>query len=93
MVNEDGDTPLMNAMEDDHIEAARPLPDRGANTSVANHEAVTPLIPSHVEIVKLLFDKGADPTITNHHGNSPIHLAAQHGHLEIVQMLLDKGVD
>ena len=95
VVNQDGDTPLINAVYYGHIEVARLLLDRGANLFVTNNNGSTPLIIAavynHFELVEFLLDKGADQTVVDQDGDSSLMCAILRGHLEVVRLLLDRG--
>ena len=91
--DEDGDTPMINAIYDGHIEVIRTLLDRGANHASPLGCAA---YNGHLEIARLLLERGADPNIADKHGNPPIHGAAENDYPEIVTivtLLLKKGAD
>lgn len=71
----DGETPLMNAIFKRHSGAARRLIDLGADVNAANHSSHdTPIhfavTFDHHEILPLLLRKGADPSIINRWGHN-----------------------
>ena len=45
---------------------------------------------SKPEIVQCLLDRGADPNTRDQTGNTPLHLACQHGHVESFDLLMKK---
>ncbi|MCJ1346752.1 hypothetical protein MMC31_004970 [Peltigera leucophlebia] len=97
IVDEHGDTPLMNAIYDGYIEVARTLLDRGANHAIANRTGLSPLglaaYKGHLEIVKILLDKGADTAVVDEDGNTPLMNSIYEGHIEVARTLLKRGAN
>jgi ankyrin repeat protein len=98
--NQDRDTPLQAAAENNHIVIVRLLLDCGAlinEQSVLNwfsesalHHAVA---ENNIEIVQLLIERGADVNQRARRQASPLLLASMRGHLKMVQLLVEKGAE
>ena len=92
---------LSSVVERNHIDIARELLARGADSNIVYkgrvplHDAIE---YNYIDMVQLLLEYGADPNIPtdeDDRGNEmyAIHLAADNGYLSIVELLLDHGVD
>ncbi|MBA8666732.1 ankyrin repeat domain-containing protein [Holosporaceae bacterium 'Namur'] len=85
----EGNTALMNAIEEGISEVAR--------LEAKNAENKTALIDfakqKALEIIECLADNGADVNKKNINGRTPLMYAVMGAHLEIVKCLLDRGAD
>lgn len=93
-----GNTPLMLAAYNGHVEIVRYLLDERARIDARNAQGRTPLIfastGSFPETVRLLLERGADPNATDDaEGWSALMFAAAEGHEEVVRTLLEHGAD
>ena len=90
---EDGETCLMIAANDGHLDICRLLIDKGAHLEAKDINGWTPLIlaswEGHIEIVRLLCDRGADVKARNQDGRRPLHYAARYGHISIVKEFIE----
>jgi uncharacterized protein len=95
----DGMTALGLTVFFDHVDAARLLLERDADTEQRSlpfgsptplHSAVA---GNHPAAVRVLLEYGADPNAEQTKGWRALHSAAQHGNVEIVRMLLDYDAD
>ncbi|MFQ4142637.1 ankyrin repeat domain-containing protein [Chlorogloeopsis sp. ULAP02] len=88
---------LIEAVENDDIEAAESLLQQGADPNTRNPEngltvLMTAACHGNVEMVKLLLDAGADVLTTDSKtGATPLHKACQGGSVEVAKLLLDAG--
>ncbi|MBW4577616.1 MAG: ankyrin repeat domain-containing protein [Aphanothece sp. CMT-3BRIN-NPC111] len=88
---------LIEAVENDDLEAAKTLLQQGADSNARNPEngltvLMTAACHANLEMVKLLLDAGADVLTTDSKtGATPLHKACQGGSLEIATLLLDAG--
>ena len=103
VTNDFGDSPLVWAEREGHIETIQLLLDHGAKIDVPTgssgdisrdtilHRAV---MHNHIEIVKLLLASGADVNVTDGFGGrTPLHKAASYNRIAIAQLLLASGAD
>jgi len=91
---EDGDTCLITAARNGHLDICRLLIDKGAQLEAKSLNGMTPLhhvsIEGHVEVVRLLCDRGADVEARNRWGRRPLHRAAINGHISVVKELIEE---
>ncbi len=96
-----GDTPLITAIENGHIDIVSLLLERGAAVNIKKKDGpktgVTPLLVAcrqgSIEIVSLLLDRGADVNVKNKRGETPLIAACRKGRIDIVSLLLNRGVN
>ena len=100
-----GITPLhMVIHEDDPLEVARLLIDRGADIEAKNLYGRTPLLnycflggerytEETLQVVRLLIDRGADIEAKDQYGSTPLWSAATSNFLEVATLLIDRGAD
>ena len=90
-----GNTPVMVAARNGHLEVVKLLLYYGAEFDAINDDGDTPLIlatrNNHTDIARLLLDQGAEVNKTDDEGLSPLHIALLNGHLETATMLQDRG--
>jgi ankyrin repeat protein len=98
----DGNTPLIVAIENENIEVVKMLLDKGANVNqkdINEQYGYTPLTVAiqkkYFKVVELLLDKGADVNQTNDDGFTPLTVAIFNDfyNVDIVKLLLDKGAN
>lgn len=88
---------LIEAVENDNLEAAASLLQQGADPNTGNPEngltvLMTAACHANVEMLKLLLDAGADVLTTDSKtGATPLHKACQGGSVEVAKLLLDAG--
>lgn len=79
--NEDGQTPMMLAIEQRKLDLIQRLIDKGANINDETKDGITPLNFAinlgDREIVKLLINNGANINIVNDYGLTPISVASE----------------
>ncbi|KAJ8919026.1 hypothetical protein NQ315_016931 [Exocentrus adspersus] len=85
-----GETPLLLAIKEEKIDAAKKLIHAGANVNIPNNEDVTPLHLSvtHPDLAHLLIRCGAFLDAIDYSGDTPLHDATAEECLETVCMLL-----
>ena len=96
--DEDGDTPLIYALEEGHKEVARLLITKGADVNTKRDFAKTS--PLHFaaiydlkEIATLLIAKGANVNARSSRGWTPLMVAARRGKVDIADLLIANGAD
>lgn len=94
--NEDGDTPLHNAVNNGYNEITGYLLKAGADANAkTTPDEATPLRiaagAGYVETGKLLLKYGARVDMASPNGTTPLMLAAYRGHLAMVKLLLENG--
>ena len=95
--DEDGDTPLICAAANGHVEVVQVLLESGANTERANNFQRTALHRAvrhgYWEVCRLLLDCGAKVDPLDDWKDTPLHDAALVGYLSVVKLLVDRGAD
>ena len=90
-----GQTPLMLASRQGHLEIVNALLDAGAQVDSTDFEGWTALKSAswggHVECVRLLLAAGADPDVTDIGGRSALGAACWCGHEKVVSCLAQGG--
>jgi ankyrin repeat protein len=90
-------TPLIAALENNHLEIAWLLLKRGADTSLQEGFYGPPLIVAskrgHLDIVQFLLEHGEAVNVWDSYTGTPLHLASGLGHLEIALLLLRFGAE
>lgn len=93
--DEKGQTLLMLASYNGHMETTRVLLEQGAEVDRKNDRGQTPLggaaFKGFTEIANLLIESGADVNADNGGGMRPVHYAAMFGRFEMVDLLEKKG--
>ena len=88
----DGMTALHWTTLHDDLETARLLVEAGADVTVTNRYAVTPLTLACTNgngpLVELLLEAGADVNQANKQGNTPLYWAAEKGDTECLDKLI-----
>ena len=90
---------LLDAVQDDDIDAVRELLASGADVNVNVHRPGdgTPLVEAsragNIAMVTLLLDHGADPDVPAPGDGNPLIIAAARGHGEVVRLLVGRGAD
>ena len=83
-----GETALIAASQEGHIDVVQALLDKGADVNVKANNGTTALIAAaqegHIEVVRALLDKGADVYAKNNGGVPALIIAALMGHKEVV---------
>ena len=95
--NEQGNTPLLIAVDCEQLKAFRVLREFGANLHALDEEGYSALataaLKGHAELVRTLLDEGLDPNQPTRSGFTPLMNAAEACHLEAVCALLRSGAD
>jgi ankyrin repeat protein len=90
-------TPLIAALENDHLEIAWMLLNHCADTTVAAGFYGSPLTVAakrgHLEIVRFLLEHGDDVNVWDSYIGTPLHVASGVGHLDVVGLLLEFNAD
>ncbi|KAJ1472761.1 hypothetical protein T484DRAFT_1566830, partial [Baffinella frigidus] len=47
----------------------------------------------HEAVARMLVEHGADVSVKNGPGDTPLHLAAEHGHDTVWRMMVENGAD
>lgn len=93
-INEDGDTPLIKAIDLNNVSLAKFLIEMGANVNIADSEGRTPLMIAAESgdciSTKLLLENKAEIELKNNNGDTALDLATQEEHEEIVDLIEDK---
>lgn len=93
---EDGNTPLLAAAHQGHLDTLRVLIEAGANLEKRNSFGGTPMFEvvkeGHTECVQALTEAGAKVKITVHRW-TPLSIASHSGFLGVVRTLLAAGAD
>jgi len=101
-VDNNGQTALMMAVNNDNLEMIETLVNNGADVNIQNNKGETPLmyaVCSYGEknivknIVTFLLNNNANVNIQNNEGETPLMVAAYRHELDIVQILRDGGAD
>ncbi|HLV80652.1 MAG TPA: ankyrin repeat domain-containing protein, partial [Chthonomonadaceae bacterium] len=91
------DCPICAAAQAGHVEAARLLLDRGANTEGRDAVGSTPLMEAaqagNIALMALLLRRGAHVSVRDDYDMTPLMWAAHSGKRVAVQLLLDNGAD
>lgn len=96
--NKDGQLAIFLAIQNNHADVVRYLIENGADLTLQDQYAGTPLhnaaYMGNVEIAKLLIDAGADVNaVSNRDRGTPICIAVMEDKVEMVKFLLEKGAD
>lgn len=91
----DDKTPLIKAVEGQHLEAINFLLDRGANINYSNTYAdsimYTAVFTRNVDVVQLVLARGAKPDALSYANTRPLSLAVSRGDFQIAQALVKYG--
>jgi ankyrin repeat protein len=97
ITNSRGETPLMHAIQNQHLSVVQLLVDHGADVNAKNIDQINPLavafINDRLDIAEFLIGVGADVNYANSAGNTHLTFAANRGHIRAVSLLLDYGAD
>ncbi len=92
-----GQTALMWALEQNHLDAARYLIEFHANLSARSANGYTPLMfaaqQGNIPAARMLLGAGAGINATSEEFGSPLVIAAARGHEEFAVFLLENGAD
>jgi ankyrin repeat protein len=93
-----GQTALMWALHEHHLEAARALIEAGASVSARSSGGYTPLMvvarEGNIDAARLLLDEGAEiNAAAEADGTTPLLIATVRGHTDLAMFLLDRGAD
>lgn len=96
-VNEDGNTLLIVAIQENDFQTFQKIIELGANIEVVSEQdrpAVSEAtVYGRVDMVKLLLERGANPNSVNLEGQTPLMLAARYSQIDCARSLLDFGAD
>lgn len=97
VITDEGDTPLLLAIEGGSSSVAEVLISGGANIFLTNSQGMTPLHlasqQGDLKIAKQLIDNGAEIATSTRDGYTPVLYAAANGHSELVTLLYGNGAD
>ena len=92
-----GQTALMWALAEGHLDAVRLLLDRGADVHRRSGTGMTPLLfaarHGDIDVVRLLIERGARLEEANEGGVTPLLMATVRGHTDVIHLFLDHGAD
>ena len=92
-----GFSPLMLAVVNGHLPAARALLDGGAHINARNRGGITPVMLAVVNqrpaVLELLLERGADVNVQSGTGWTALTFAAWKGDAEVVRVLMAHGAD
>lgn len=94
----EGEVPLHQAVQYEHVEAVKALIRLGANVNARDHSGMTPLmfattVTNSLELVNILIAAGADVKDQDKGGKSALDWAAFYGKVDVIKLLLDQGAD
>ena len=93
--NENGWTPLLEAVSQNDFATVKSLVNYGANVSAINNEGWTPLMQAskkgNLEILRFLLSNNADVNALNNYDQTALMIATEKGYPYIVKALLEKG--
>lgn len=99
-VNKNGDSPLMWACANGHLECARYIVESSIPHDIVaqrNRDRINALMCGAMNgneyLVQVLLRHGADPNAQDVNGNSALHYAIRAGHAGAVRVLVDNGAD
>lgn len=92
-----GDSLLMLASYNGHLETSRLLLEKGADPNLPNDRLQTPLAgvvyKGEMDIVNLLLEKGADVDSRPEGAKTPLMYAAMFNKTDMIERLIDAGAD
>jgi ankyrin repeat protein len=92
-----GQTALMWAVAEHHVEVARTLVAHGADVKARSSNGSTPLLFAarygDIDLARLLLAQGADVNDTDATGTAALLMATVRGHVELAHFLLEQGAD
>lgn len=95
--NKDRRTPLYYAIQEDELEAAKVLLEKGAKPDIADCNGMVALhvaaLNGDMVAVRLLVGHGADVNIFTPGGASPLRVAVKDGNAEMARFFIDHGAD
>jgi uncharacterized protein len=90
-------TPLLIAVDGDHLEVARTLIAAGANINAQAINLDTPWLLAgalgRTEMLRLMIPKGPDFSVRNRYGGNALIPACERGHVETVRLLLTTKIN
>jgi len=97
IIDIDGWTPLMWAVQDNNVALINLLIDAGADPNLQDPYEETALIKAisqeSVETTRALIKAGADPSLSSSYGWTPLMAASTSGNIDLVRILLEAGAD
>lgn len=96
--SKEGDTPLILAIQMEHMSTTMILIKHGSNPNLLSRDNYySPLISAvnsqNLSLIDLLVQSGANINLQNKHGISPLFSAVTFDRLDIIKLLLDHGAD
>ena len=95
--NQDGDTPLILALQRGHLEVVYALIEKGADVNKPTKKGLSPLLIAlrngHVEAALKLLEKGAHINSIDDMRYTSLHWASKESHIEAVRALLKKSAN
>lgn len=90
---DNGETPILAAVYQNHIETVKALIDAGADIEIQDEKQSNPFLyasrEGYTDIVKLLINAGANTKETTRSGGTALISASERGHVEVVKELLE----
>lgn len=92
--DERGCTPLIIAAEQDHLDTARYLLEKGAEVNARDKEGYSAIHVAHsLEMARLLLSHGADVNAEDNYGLTALHNAVLEGYADIAEVLIESGAN
>jgi len=91
--NNDGETALACAVDDNKIDIAKILINHHVNINQPCHDSFTPLFYANDEIARLLLQAGADVNYLNYNDEIALHYAARDNEYQVIQLMLAAGAN
>ena len=95
--NEHGQTALMLACQNGHLQVTELLLKEGANPNIHDEDGWTPILYTsqngHFQVAESLLKEGADVNVRANNGATALILACQNGHFQVAELLLKEGAD
>ncbi|XP_063436871.1 putative ankyrin repeat protein RF_0381 [Mytilus trossulus] len=95
LILQDGETPLILAAEEGHLEVVTYLVTHGSQLDATSSWGRTPLMlaaeEGQLEVVTYLGSNGSQLETTDNYGQTALHYAAENGQIDVIKCLIDQG--